>query len=398
MTICESSQTLSALAPSNGAALLKKAEEIAQDVVAANTREIDRDAVWPEESLRTLLQEGFGDLVVPKRLGGKGLGLQMLGRVCEILSRQCASTGICYGMHCVASSVISTNATDLQRDRFLTPICEGRHITTLALSESGTGVYFYLPQTTLQTESADRYSLTGEKVFVTNGGCADSYVLSAVSGTHGPPVAQFSCVVVPDGAEGISWGPRWNGIGMRGNSSRSMKLDNVIVPRANLLGREGDQIWYTFNVITPFFLIAIAATYLGVATSALEEVKRHVINRRHIHSGDLAKAPLVQHKLGVLWGMLERTRRLIYSAAASFDAGEPNALTAVMASKAEVGDAAVTIVNEAMTLTGGRGYSEGSRLSQHLRDVRAVHLMSPSTDMLRTWIGRSFLEVPLLAE
>jgi alkylation response protein AidB-like acyl-CoA dehydrogenase len=298
----------------------------------------------------------------------------------------------------VATSVISANATDAQREKFLAPICEGKHLTSLALSEAGTGVYFYLPQTKLHAASPDSYTLAGEKGFVTNGGHADSYVVSSVAGSLEAPLGQFSCVVVPADAEGISWGNAWNGIGMRGNSSRSMTLRNVTVPRANLLGREGDQIWYIFNVITPFFLIAIAATYLGIATSALEEARVHVIGRRHLHSGDLSRAAVVQHRFGILWGMLERTRRLIYGAAASFDAGEPDALIAVMAAKAEVGDNAVAIVNEAMTLTGGRGYAEGSKLSRHLRDVRAVHLMSPSTDMLKTWIGRSLLEVPFLAE
>lgn len=398
MTLCESGKATTFERANGGSAILGRAKEISKEVLAVHAEQVDRDALWPEQGLRTLLREGFGGLVIPKQYGGKGQGLLMLGRVCELLSKECASTGICYGMHCVASSVISANATEFQRDSFLTPICEGKHLTSLSLSETGTGIYFYLPQTTLHAVSPDHYAITGEKVFVTNGGYGDSYVVSAVAGAREAPVGQFSCVVVPSGTPGISWGKPWNGIGMRGNSSRSMTLRGVRVPRANLLGREGDQIWYIFNVITPYFLVAIAATYLGIAASALEEARTHVMSRRHVHTGDLARAPIVQHRFGFLWGMLERTRRLIYGAAASFDAGEPDALVAIMASKAEVGDSAVAIVNEAMTLTGGRGYSEGSKLSRHLRDVRAVHLMSPSTDMLRTWIGRSILGVPLLAD
>ncbi|MBS0251157.1 MAG: acyl-CoA/acyl-ACP dehydrogenase [Proteobacteria bacterium] len=378
--------------------IIKRAEEIAKDVLAAQADRIDRDALWPEQGLRTLLAEGFGGLVVPRQYGGRGQGLLMLARVCELLSKECASTGICFGMHCVGASGMSVNATDIQREQFLTPICEGRHITTLSLSELGTGIHFYLPQTSLHVVAPDTYSLTGEKVFVTNGSYADSYVVSAVAGEREAPAGQFSCVVVPNGALGLSWGKPWNGVGMRGNSSRTMTLRSVRVPRANLLGREGDQIWYIFNVITPFFLIAMAATYLGVASSALEEARTHVVRRRHIHTGALTQAPVVQHRFGTLWGMLDRTRRLVYGAAASFDNGEPNALISIMASKAEVADSAVTIVNEAMTLTGGRGYAEGSKLSRHLRDVRAVHLMSPTTDLLRTWIGKSYLGVPLLAE
>ncbi|ADJ22546.1 acyl-CoA dehydrogenase domain protein [Hyphomicrobium denitrificans ATCC 51888] len=381
-----------------GSAFLKKAEEIAKDVLAAEAPRIDRDATWPEKGLRTLLSEGFGGLVVPRQYGGKGQGLLMLARVCEILSKECPSTGICFGMHCVATSVMSVNATDAQRENFLNPICEGKHITSLSLSELGTGIHFYLPQTSLTAVSPDCYSLTGSKVFVTNGAHADSYVVSAVAGDRGAPAGQFSCVVIPNNSEGLTWGKPWDGIGMRGNSSRTMTLQDVRIPRANLLGREGDQIWYIFNVITPFFLVAMAATYLGVSDSALNEARMHVMRRQHVHTGGLSGAPVIQHRFGKLWGMLDRTRRLVYGAAASFDNGDPDALISIMASKAEVADSAVEIVNESMTLTGGRGYSEGSKLSRHLRDVRAVHLMSPTTDLLRTWIGRSLLGVPLLAD
>jgi len=384
--------------PDSSSEILNKAEDIAKGILKNNANNIDRDGTWPEPGLRALLDAGLGGLVVPRQYGGKGQGLQMLARVCEQLSRECASTAICFGMHCVGSSVIAANATEFQREEFLTPICEGRHITTLSLSESGTGIYYYLPQTTLVAASPDCYNLSGEKVFVTNGGRADSYVVSAVAGAKEAPAGQFSCIVVPGKSPGINWGGPWTGVGMRGNSSLTMTLRDVRVPRSHLLGREGDQIWYIFNVITPLFMIAMAGTYLGIAASAIEEARHHVAARRHVHSGPLSLAPIVQHRLGTLWCKLERARQLVYGAAASFDKGEKDALMLVMASKVEVANSAVSIVDDAMTLTGGRGYSEGSKLSRHLRDVRAIHLMSPTTDILKTWIGKSLLGVPLLAD
>lgn len=380
-------------------ALLHKAQEIAREVVAPATEAVDRDAHWPEAGIRALQQAGFGGLVVPAAYGGKGHGLLALARVCEVLGQECASTAICFGMHSVGASVISANATPDQQARFLAPICEGRHITTLSLSEAGTGAHFYLPQTSLESLSAERYSLTGTKTFVTNGGHADSYVVSAVAADPDAPVGQFSCIVVPADASGLKWGQPWDGLGMRGNSSRSMELHGVEVPHSNLLGKEGDQIWYIFNVVTPYFLMAMAGTFLGVATTALEEARKHLMRRYHAHTGSsLAQTSVLQHRLGTLWGMLERTRRLTYHAAASFDAGEPDALMAVMAAKVEVADCAVAMVNEAMTLCGGIGYRSGSRLHRLLRDARAAHLMSPTTDILRVWIGRALMGQPLLTD
>jgi len=381
------------------AALLLKVQEIAKDVVAPSAADTDRHARWPQPGIRAMQREGLAGLVVPAAYGGQGQGLLALARVCETLGQECASTAICYGMHCVGASVIAANATPDQQARLLRPICEGHHITTLSLSEAGTGAHFYLPQTTLEATSADEFRLTGSKTFVTNGGHADSYVVSAVAASPEAPIGQFSCVVVPAAAEHIHWGSDWDGLGMRGNSSRTMELRGVRVPRGNLLGKEGDQIWYIFNVVTPYFLMAMAGTFLGVATTALDEARKHLIRRYHTHTGSsLAQASVLQHRLGSLWAVLERTRRLTYHAASSFDAGEPDALTAIMAAKVEVADCVVSVVNEAMTLCGGIGYRNGSRLHRLLRDARAAHLMSPTTDILRVWIGRALLGQPLLSD
>jgi len=379
--------------------LLQKAREIAKDVLAPNVERTDKEAAWPEKGIRALQSEGLGGLVIPTSQGGQGQGLLSLAQICEILGQECASTAICFGMHSVGSSVISVNATPDQRERLITPICEGKHITSLSLSEAGSGVHFYLPQTTLEELNSEQYILNGAKAFVTNGGNADSYVVSAVMVSPEVPVGQFSCVVVPAESEGIKWGNNWDGLGMRGNSSRTMELQAVRVPRKNLLGKEGDQIWYIFNVVTPYFLIAMAGTFLGVATSALEEAKKHLIRRYHTHTGsNLAQTSVLQHRLGTLWSVLERTRRLTYHAAVSFDAGEPDALIALMAAKVEVADCVVSIVNEVMTLTGGIGYRNGSRLDRSLRDSRAAHLMSPTTEILRVWIGRALLGQALLSD
>lgn len=379
--------------------ILPRVQEIASEVVGPLSSDTDALARWPEVGLRAMQDAGFGGLVVPEKFGGKGCGLFALTRVCETLGRECASTAICFGMHSVGSSVIAANATPDQQARYLDPICAGKHITTLSLSEAGTGSHFYLPQTTLEAVDEQTFRLTGTKTFVTNGSHADSYVVSAVAAEPDAPVGKFSCVIVDDDPHEIHWGAPWDGMGMRGNSSRSMELPGIKIPRANLLGSEGDQIWYTFNVVMPYFLVAMGGTYLGVAASALEEARRHMTRRYHAHTGtNLAQSSVLQHRLAILWATVERTRQLIYHAARSFDAGEPDALIAVMSAKAEVADCVVQLVNESMTINGGIGYRKGSKLNRMLRDARACHLMSPTTDILRVWIGRALLGLPLLAD
>lgn len=374
-----------------------RARAVAEKVVAPLAERTD-SGVWPEEGLRALQAVGLAGLVVPRELGGSGLGLRAVAGICESLGSVCASTAICFGMHHVATAVLAAKATPRQAETYLRPIAAGEHLTTLALSEPGTGSQFWLPQTKLaRSVDGDGWTVAGQKMFVTNGSKADSYVVSTVAADPDAPAGEFSCVVVPADARGLSFHGTWDGVGMRGNSSVAARLDGVEVPSWALLGAPGDQIWFVFEVVAPAFLTAMAGTYLGVATAALGRAVEHLRSRRHVHTGrSLASEPVLQHRVGELWSQVEQTRRLVYWAAEEAELGGPDALAGLTAAKAAAGDCAVKVANEAMTLVGGIGYRDRSPVERHLRDARAAHVMSPTTDILRTWTGRAVLDMPIL--
>jgi alkylation response protein AidB-like acyl-CoA dehydrogenase len=372
------------------------AREVGQSIVRDEAVEVDRVGRWPEGGLRAMMAAGLGGLVVPTDSGGLGLGMSGLLRVCEAIGSECGSTALCFGMHSVGAAVISAKATPDQRERYLEPISSGRHITTLALSEPGSGVHFHYPMLRIRN-GGDGYVISGSKSFVTNGGHADSYVVSGIADGVDPIAGQFSCVLVPSDCKGMTWKNQWDGVGMRGNSSRTLQLDEVAVPADDRLGQEGDQLWYVFHVVAPYFLVAMTGSYLGVATAALDEAVRHVSKRNYEHSGEsLGAAPVVQHTLGRLWAKVERSRQLAYAAAEIADRGDEAALLTVISAKAEMADCAVEVSNEAMTLMGGSAYTGASRIFRLLRDARAAHIMAPTTDILRIWAGRCLLGKPLL--
>jgi isovaleryl-CoA dehydrogenase len=377
--------------------LVARAREVTETVVAPNAEAEDRDARWPAPAMRALADAGLMGLHVPEELGGHGEGLGGLVALSETLAQGSASTAMCYAMHCVGTAVIAAKATGHQKEAYLVPIARGEHVTTLALSEPGTGAHFYLPQSLLLPDG-DGYRVRGTKSFVTNGGEADSYVMSvAAPDDEGAGEGSFSCVLVDEGTPGLCWEEPWAGLGMRANSSRTVRLEDAAVPRGNLLGEEGDQLWYVFEVVAPFFLMAMAGTYLGVASAAFEIAREHLRTRRYAHSGELlGSSPVLAHRLGELWTELARTRHLVHAAAARADAGDPDALPLVLACKAAAGDTAVLLANEAMTLCGGAGYRENGTLARLLRDARASHVMAPTTDILKTWVGRALLGQPLL--
>ena len=373
-----------------------EAERIAHDVALPLRDRTDREARWPAEVLRALGDAGLLGLHVPVELGGLGLGLRALVATCEALGRVCPSSALCFGMHCVGTAVLAAKATPLHRERYLRAIARGEHLTTLAVSETGTGSHFYLPRTAASRDGDD-VLLHGQKGFVTNGAHADSYVVSTIASDAADDPGRFSCHVVDADRPGLSWGPEWAGLGMRGNSSRTLQLEGARVPASSLLGAEGDQVWYVFEVIAPYFLCAMAGTYVGLAGGILDVAIEHLRGRRHAHSGErLADSPILQHRVAELWIAVNAPRALVHDAARRVDAGESDALVPVLASKAAVADAVTLVANEAMTLCGGVAYQENALLARFLRDARAAHVMSPTTDLLKLWGGRALLGLPLL--
>lgn len=361
--------------------------------------EADKQGRWIKETMEALKRSRLTGLVVPRSLGGLGQGLYALVRISEELGKAYSSAGLCFGMHCVGTAVIAAKATAWQQQQYLEPIARGEHITTLALSEPGTGAHFYFPQTALVPRSSEEFVVSGAKTFITNGGHADSYVVSTLGASEDATPDQFSCVVLEAGQPGISWGAEWNGLGMRGNSSRSVQFNDIQISNNQILGEKGDQLWYVFNVVAPYFLMAMSGTYLGIAEAALQEAKETLTKRTYAHNGtNLAQVAILQHRLGMLWANVERTRRLVYHAAIAGDKGEAEAMPYLLAAKAEVAHTCVDVVNGAMSLAGGIGYRENGLLGMYLRDARAAHVMSPTTDLLYTWLGRALLDQPILSD
>lgn len=375
--------------------LRARVADIARGVVLDEVDAVE-DYQWPAHSLRALAAAGLYGLTTPARYGGLDMGLTGLVIAGEELGRVCASTALCFCMHLVGAAVIGAKPMDDQVERYVLPITRGEHLTTLALSEPGTGVHFYEPASRLVREG-DVYRVYGEKSFVTNGGHADSYVVSTLSEQGAAAPGVFNCLVLDAGTPGMAWNGRWHGLGMRGNSSINLKLDGTRVPVHNLLGEEGDQNWYIFQVIAPYFLAAMAATYLGLAQSAVDFAIDHVKRRTHAHTGKaLANVSTLQSRIADMWTAVQQAKLHLYHAAERADLGDPGVLPFILSAKASAAEVAVQVTNEAMTCVGGEGYRENHMLWIRLRDARASHVMSPTTDLLKSWTGKALLDLPLL--
>jgi len=380
---------------------VEKLRQIAEGIVEATIRpqaqNVDQSCEWPQHTIEALSHAGLMGLHVEARLGGHGQGLLALAAVNEELSKGCASSAMCFGMHCIASAVIAAKATHYHEEKYLRPIAAGKHITTLALSEPGTGAHFYIPETRL-IRDAEHYRIHGTKHFVTNGKHAHSYVISTVAANESlASTGDFSCILLDSNAPGLQWQEPWRGMGMRGNSAATLQISAARAPLSNLLGAEGDQTWFIFEIVAPYFLVAMASTYLGISQAALDIVVEHVTGRKYTHSGEtLSEIPAVQSHVAEMWIQVARTRQLLYHAAMLGDSGEASAIVHLCAAKVEASSTATRVTDQALSLCGGSAYKENGVLSRLIRDARASHVMAPTTDMLNLWIGRGLLKLPVL--
>jgi isovaleryl-CoA dehydrogenase len=370
--------------------LATKAREIAVETLRTKADEVDRKRRYPKEGLAALGKAGLMGVLVPEPHGGLGGSLTDLAQACEALGWGCASTAMCFLMHACGTAVIGAKATPEQATAWLKPAAKGKSIATLAFSERGTGAHFYAPEISAAQKNGS-FVLSGRKSFVTSGGHAGLYpVLVNASGEPGLDVI----VVTPD-LDGVSFEGSWDGIGMAGNSSIAMTLNDVKVPRGNLVGAEGDGQSLVFDVVAPTFLIGLAGVNVGIAQAAFDTAVEHAKGRRYPTGQSLAEIQSIQMSLADASIAIEGARRLVQEASRAADAGEEVALPLVMQAKIAATEASAAVTERAMRIGGGIAYGRGLPLERHWRDSRAGAVMAPTNDVLREWLGKIYTGLPL---
>jgi isovaleryl-CoA dehydrogenase len=366
------------------------AGRIAAEVLKPHAADVDRSRRYPEEGMAALGEAGLLGLLAPQDAGGRGGTLADLALVCEILAGACASTAMCFLMHSCGCALIAAKATAAQRQRWLQPAASGAARTTLAFSERLTGAHFYQPGIVASRRDGG-FVLSGQKSFVTSGGRAQLYpVLVRASGADGLDV-----LIVPADTRGVRFEGVWEGIGMAGNSSIAMQLQDAFVPADNLLGNEGDGVDLVFTVVAPTFLVGLAAVNVGIAQAALDAASGHAAERRYEDGSALAQIPSIQTYLGEMSVAAQAARQLVAEAARAAAAGEPAALPLVMQAKIGATEAAERVTDLAMQVGGGIAYSRQSPIERHWRDARAGAVMAPTNDVLKLWLGKMLTGQPL---
>jgi len=368
-----------------------KMMEFAQSNIQPFTQKVDEDATFPVDSFEAIKKEKITGLVVPKEYGGQGLGLEEHTQTVLAFASSCATTGLCYMMHNVATMCIVAFGSDEMKKEYLPKIANGELLLALAFSETGTGTHFYNPEITVSKEN-DKLFMNGRKSFVTSALYADFYlVLSNSFDSEG-----LDNWIIKKDLAGISFEESaWNGLGMRGNASMPMLFNNVNVDISNRVGTAGSGAEQVFNVVAPFFVIGLSAVYTGVALNACNTIIEYSQNRKYSDASALCEIPTVQNHIAEIFTNATSAKHFTLAAAKSGANGDADALAQIISARLNASNMAVEVCNKAMKVGGGTAYAKRLTIERLLRDAYAAQVMAPSTDVLSIWLGKALTNQPI---
>ena len=362
--------------------------DFAEKEVKPLAQEVDETEHFPRETVEKMAKNGFLGIPVPKEYGGQGCDPLCYAMCVEELSKVCGTTGVIVSAHTsLCCEPIRKWGTPEQKEKYLTPLASGEKIGAFGLTEPGAGTDASGQQTKAVLDG-DHYVLNGSKIFITNGGAADTYVVFAMTdkslGNHG-----ISAFIVEKDFPGFSIGTKEKKMGIRGSSTTELIFQDCIVPKENLLGKEGQGFVVAMTTLDGG-RIGIASQALGLAQGALDNTIAYVKERKQFGRA-LAKFQNTQFQLADMHTKVEAARLLVYKAARAKDTQKKYSLEAAMA-KLYAAEVAMEVTTKAVQLHGGYGYTREYDVERMMRDAKITEIYEGTSEVQRMVISGSILK------
>lgn len=364
--------------------------EFAESEIKPYAFQWDRESHFPRDVVEKMGQKGWLGIPYPKEYGGMGKDILSYSIAVEELSRVDGGTGVILSAHVsLGSWPIFAFGTEEQKQKYLVPLAKGEKIGAFGLTEPNAGSDAGGTETTAVLEG-DHYVLNGEKIFITNGGEADTYVVFAVTtpniGTRG-----ISAFIVEKGWEGFTIGDHYDKLGIRSSATAQLLFDDVKVPKENLLGKEGEGFKIAMATLDGG-RIGIASQALGIAQGAFESAKNYTLDRVQFGK-PVAFQQGMSFKLADMATQIRAARMLVYSAAELKENHESYGMEAAMA-KQYASDTAVKVTEEAIQCFGGNGYLKGMDVERMYRDAKITQIYEGTNEIMRVVISSHLLGKP----
>ena len=343
---------------------------------------------FPAEALREAAALGFAAMSVPEALGGAGLSRLDAAIVFEELAAADPSTAAFLSIHNMVAGMIARFGDAAQHARFLPGIVSAQHFVSYCLTEPAAGSDAAALTTRAVPEGNAQYRVNGGKAFISGGGIAEYYVTMLRTG--GPGASGISCLVVEKATPGLSFGRPERKLGWNSQPTSTVDFQDCLVPVANRLGAEGEGFRFAMAGLDGG-RVNIAACSLGGARACLAAALSYVQERRAF-GRRLADFQALQFKLADMATELDAARLMVHRAAASLDAGLPDATLHCAMAKRFATDICFRICDEALQLHGGYGYIREYQVERYLRDLRVHRILEGTNEIMRVIIARKLLE------
>ena len=362
--------------------------DFAEKEVAPIAIEIDEEHRFPEENVAKMQELGFFGIPFDEEYGGIGLDTLTYVLAVEELSKVCASTGVILSAHTsLGADCINKFGNEEQKEKYLLPLASGEKLGAFALTEPDAGTDAS-GQKTVAVKDGDEYVLNGTKIFITNAGYADTYVVFAMTdksqGTRG-----ISAFIVEKGTPGFEFGTKEDKMGIKASSTMELVFRDCRIPVANLLGEEGKGFKYAMQTLDGG-RIGIAAQALGIAEGALNKAIKYVKERQQF-GRPIAKFQNSQFKLAEMAIDIESARHLVYKAATLKDAGESYTVAAAEA-KLKAARVAMDVTTKAVQLFGGYGYVKEYEVERMMRDAKITEIYEGTSEVMLMVVSGALLK------
>jgi alkylation response protein AidB-like acyl-CoA dehydrogenase len=362
-------------------ALRDAVHELALSAVGPHAATVDRDRRFPREAVEAARALGLMGILIPEEYGGAGRDHLAFTICIEELAKACASTSVIVDVHnSVACEPILLFGTEEQRRAWLPRMASGEVLGAFALTEPGSGSDAAALRTSA-TRHGDEWVLSGTKVFITNVGEAGIYIVFARTGPE-PRAAGVSAFLVPAGSEGLRVGQVFDKMGLNGSPTGELVLEEVRVPAANLLHRQGKGFTVAMRALDGG-RIGISGQALGIADAALAAAIESLGDHDAAEQGPA-------FLLADMATRLAAGRQMAYHAATLCGQGRPFTREASMA-KLFCTDTAMDLASDAVQLAGERGALAGSAVDRHFRDAKALQIYEGSNQVQRVVIARHLM-------
>ena len=361
--------------------------EFAENEIKPVAFMMDKENQFPREAIEKLGKMGYMGIPYEKKYGGAGLDVLSYAIAVEELARVDGGAGVILSAHTLLGAYpIAAYGTEEQKQKYLVPLAKGEKIGAFGLTEPNAGSDAGGTETVAVLEG-DHYVLNGGKIFITNGGEADTYVIFAVTtpdiGTRG-----ISAFIVEKGWEGFSFGDHYDKMGIRSSATAELIFNDVKVPKENLLGKEGQGFKIAMSTLDGG-RIGIAAQALGIAQGAYENALEY--SKERVQFGKpICQQQAIAFKLADMATKLRTARLLVYSAAELKENHEPYAVEAAMA-KQYTSDICLEVVNDALQIFGGNGYLKGMEVERAYRDAKICTIYEGTNEIQRVVIAAGII-------